>query len=392
MKAVKKILLITDGISPYVLGGMQRHSANLAKYLTMAGIDVTLVHCVGDQQNVPSEDEVNEELFGKTSYRLNDVIGLKFPNAGKLPGHYLKESYQYSDLVYDRLKEELNDYDFIYAKGFTAWKLIEMKRKGSNIPPIGVKFHGYEMFQKPPSFKASFERILLRSPVKWNTLNADYVFSYGAKITDLIKKLGVSDGKIISVPSGIDSEWVRTESLTVNSPVRFVFLGRYERRKGIEELMEAIKSLSDDLKYEFHFIGPIPENKQLSSPKMFYHGAIREKDKLVDLLDSFDVLVCPSHSEGMPNVILEGMARGLAIIATDVGAVRLLVSDKLGHMMEKVDVSELKETLVRFANMNSNDLEAMKKISLETVDKGFRWEIIVQQLIDKIEKVVGKTH
>ena len=33
-----------------------------------------------------------------------------------------------------------------------------------------------------------------------------------------------------------------------------------------------------------------------------------------------DVLICPSYSEGMPNVIIEAAARGLAIIATNVGA------------------------------------------------------------------------
>ena len=41
-----------------------------------------------------------------------------------------------------------------------------------------------------------------------------------------------------------------------------------------------------------------------------------------------DVLVVPSLSEGMPTVILEAMARGKAVIATDVGAVSDLVSEE----------------------------------------------------------------
>ena len=186
-----KILLLTDGITPFVLGGMQKHSANLAKYLTLAGVEVTLVHCVALGDDVPSDKRVNETLFSDGK-KLSKIIGLKFPAMGNIPGHYLKESYRYSEIVYDKVKADLDNYDFIYAKGFSAWKLLHKRSKGIKMPPIGLKFHGYEMFQKPPSFRARIERLFLRKPVKWNTLSADYVFSYGAKITDLIKKIGVT--------------------------------------------------------------------------------------------------------------------------------------------------------------------------------------------------------
>jgi hypothetical protein len=41
-----KILLLTDGIFPFVMGGMQKHSYYLAKYLDKEVVDVTLAHCV----------------------------------------------------------------------------------------------------------------------------------------------------------------------------------------------------------------------------------------------------------------------------------------------------------------------------------------------------------
>ena len=52
------------------------------------------------------------------------------------------------------------------------------------------------------------------------------------------------------------------------------------------------------------------------------------------MYDSCDILLCPSYSEGMPNVILEAMSRGLAIIATNVGAIRLLVSEDNGVLLQ----------------------------------------------------------
>ena len=94
---------------------------------------------------------------------------------------------------------------------------------------------------------------------------------------------------------------------------KFVFVGRNERRKGIEELNAAIRQLKTEKlpPYEIHFIGPIPREHQLTGDHIFYHGEIRDTQKIKELLRASDILICPSHSEGMPNVILEGMASGL---------------------------------------------------------------------------------
>ena len=383
-----KILLLTDGITPFVLGGMQKHSANLAKYLTLAGVEVTLVHCVAREKEIPSDDEVNSMLFSGQQ-KLDKIIGLKFPSLGKAPGHYLKESYRYSEMVFEKVKDDLYNYDFIYAKGFSAWELLHKKSKGMKMPPIGVKFHGYEMFQKPPSFRAKIERLFLRKPVKWNTLNADYVFSYGAKITDLIKKIGVTEDKIIEIPSGIDNTWIRESIIEVSSPVKFVFLGRYERRKGIEELNDVLNDIIENNDFEFHFIGPIPMDKQIKNDKIVYHGVVQDKTKLTGLLDAGDVLVCPSHSEGMPNVILEGMARGMAVIAKDVGAVRLLVSEKVGVLLKKIDKEELKQAIFKLSNLEPAKLLEMKMNSLELVSNDFKWESIAEQVIGEVKKVIN---
>jgi len=385
---IMKVLLITDGITPFVMGGMQRHSANVAKYLTLAGVEVTLVHCVADGEKIPSEDDVNQSLLLKER-RLTKVIGFNFPSMGKMPGHYLKESFQYSEMVFTKVKDDLEQFDFIYAKGFTAWKLLHKKSKGMQMPPIGVKFHGYEMYQKPPSFRAKVERLFLRKPVKWNTTNADFVFSYGAKITDLIKGLGVADDRIISIPSGIDDSWIRESPLLVKKPVKFVFLGRYERRKGVEELNVVLKEIIQSENFEFHFIGPIPKEKQIDNSRILYHGPVQDKEKLIDLLDSGDVLVCPSHSEGMPNVILEGMARGMAVIATNVGAVKLLFSKDIGILIERINILDLKNAITTLSKMSEAELIMMKKNSLSVVEKEFKWERIANKLIESIDKVTG---
>ncbi|WP_066755434.1 glycosyltransferase family 4 protein [Crocinitomix algicola] len=379
-----KILLITDGITPYVTGGMQRHSANLAKYFTLQGVEVTLVHCVSHHQSIPSETDVNKELFGDTTTKLDKIIGLHFPKPGKFPGHYIRNSYKYSQLVYESI--DFSQFDFIYAKGYTAWHALALKKKDIKLPPIGVKFHGYEMFQDMPSLKQKIESKLLKKPTKWNNENADYIFSYGGKITDLIlKEFKVKRENVLDFTSGLNSDWLRNDIQSSQSPLKFVFMGRDEERKGLKDLNSVLENLPTELTYEFHFIGPIPKEKQLKDPKFTYHGQLNSKSEICDILDNMDVLVCPSHAEGMPNVILEGMARGLAIVATDTGAVEMLVDHTNGFCIPTHDANALTSALLNLINTDLPRLENLRRRSLQKIKTQFLWNSLIKNMIMSIE-------
>lgn len=383
------ILLLTDGITPFVTGGMQRHSANLAKYFTLAGAKVSLVHCVENGKSQPSDQEVNESLFGGDAHKLYKIYTYNFPVKGKMVGHYIRNSYLYSKLILEDL--DLNDVDFVYAKGFTGWHYMELKKKNTSLPPIGVKFHGYEMFQKKVSFKEKLKALLLKGPTTWNNENADVVFSYGGKITDLIlRNTKVSKDKIFDFTSGIGEEWlVNSESLKQSSNnVKFVFVGRYETRKGINELNVALNKLLKTENFEFHFIGPIPEEAKIKHEKLVYHGEINNKESIQEILDEMDVLVCPSHSEGMPNVILEGMARGLAILATDVGAVEFIVSESNGIIIPPLNQKSLESAIVSFSNLPKEALFKLKVNSFNKIQNEYLWDKIATKILDTINKVV----
>lgn len=382
-----KIALLTDGITPFVTGGMQRHSANLAKYLTLAGVEVTLVNCVAYGDVKPIEDEVNKSLFGdRSEVKLNNIISFHFPKAGKLPGHYIMNSYAYSKSIFERLEEEWQQFDFVYAKGFCGWYFMEQKKKGMKLPPIGVKFHGYEMFQDLPSLSQRLQAKLLRRPTKWNNQNADVVFSYGGKISEIItSQCKVDTKKVWEFTSGIDSDWLRKTDLTLPTKTKkFIFIGRDEKRKGLSELNKVLGELRDQ-KFEFNFIGPIPEEKRLNDSRFIYHGELRTKEEICEVLDSSDVLVCPSHSEGMPNVILEGMARGLAIIATNVGAVEMLIDDENGLLIDPLNHSQLKNAIIKLIRLEIDELLSMRKVSRNKIENNFLWDKVVMDLLKEIE-------
>lgn len=372
------IALITDGIYPYVMGGMQKHSYFLAKHFAQQGINVDLYHYTNDPSQYPLPF-TDEELKFITS------IKIAYPQSRHFPGHYLYERYLYSKKIYEILESRPLP-DFIYAKGFAGWYLLKKRDKKLLEIPFGVNFHGYEMFQKWPDIKTGIKLQLLKWPVKYHIKNANFLFSYGGKISDIIKKLG-GDSKIIEIPTGISSDWIRSiEEIKTNKKRKFIFVGRAERRKGIEEINNAIKKLSGRQDFEFHFIGPITSKMQLKTKNTYYHGSIRDQYRLRKILDDMDILVCPSYSEGMPNVIMEGMSRGLAIIATDVGAVNLMVNHQNGWLIKNNPKKNLLQCLKDAISIDTYSLEQMKHHSIQKVINNFTWEKVINKTISEIKK------
>lgn len=379
-----KILVVTDGISPFVVGGMQKHSAGLIKYLVLRGHDVTMIHCLPSGANKPSHVEVRESM-GLSQDASLKIITLYFPPSGFLPGHYLKSSYQFSNKAFDAVQKDIESFDFIYTKGFTGWYFIAQKLKGKKLPRIGVKFHGYEMFQPGGSFTMKLKKYLLKGTVQWISQHADVVFSYGSKITDVIKSIGVDPKRIIEIPTGIESHWIANQKQRESLPRKFLFIGRYERRKGIEELQAAILNREESSEVEFHFIGPIDHSKRVKRKDIVYHGEIKEAAKIIEIMDTCHVLLCPSHSEGMPNVILEAMSRGMAVIATTVGAVDRLVDDNTGWLIAPGDMEGLQKAIQTAVNETDKAIQAKGTAAIQKVKEQFLWEKIIELTERNIE-------
>ncbi|MBI4947149.1 MAG: glycosyltransferase family 4 protein [Bacteroidetes bacterium] len=375
-----RIALLTDGLHPYVIGGMQKHSFYLAKYFAKNKVHVDLYHT-----NQSKYDITKLEFFSDEERKYINSFVIDFPDFGKLPGHYIRESFEYSRRIFELFRSNAR-VDFVYAKGFAAWKLIGEKKNGFKCSPIGVKFHGMNMYDKAYSFKSRVEQWMLRSPANFNLTHADYIFSYGGKVTDLIvQKAHIPQEKIIEIPTGIEPSWLN-EFIHVPSVVRnFIFVGRYDKIKGIEDLTQSIKQLSSD-NFKFHFVGPIPDIEKIKLENVIYHGSISDIEKMKSIYRDSDVLVCPSYSEGMPNVILEAMASGLSVIATDVGAVNLMVSKENGWLLSSPGSKEIADAIMKAINISENELISMKKKSVTIVKEKYLWDKIILDTINAIAK------
>jgi len=226
---------------------------------------------------------------------------------------------------------------------------------------------------------------MFRPAVKSNCEMADVVYSLGGKLTGILE--GVTQSrKIREIPIGVQRDWLRPiEEVKASPKLKAAFIGRYERRKGIEELNVVMKRLANS-SIDFHLIGPIDKNKQVDMPHVTYHGLIKKEENIRSIFDDCDMLLVPSLAEGMPTVILEGMARGLTIVASDVGAVSIEVGDENGRLIKAGSIDELEKAIRYLASLPLHVLTEMKRTSRKKVENLFLWERIIDLTLQQMNE------
>lgn len=373
-----KVALLTDGVTPFVIGGMQRHSRMLAEHLARQGVLVKVFHTVFDAGRATAAREfagIPEDAGERLSAEF-----IPYPDVSRMPGHYLREEAEYSRRILERYLAIGCAPDFIYAQGLTALAFLRHRDAGHALPPIGVNTHGYGMFQAAGTLRMSLQHLMLRPAFARVNRGADRVFCFSGKIREIVeRRLGIPAARIVEVPNAVDESWIADSVPASAGTRRFTFIGRYERCKGVEELLGAIRRLPPE-GWRLDFIGPIPERHRIEHPNVRFHGPVSGADRLMAFLDDSDCLLCPSYSEGMPTVILEAMARGNAIIATDVGATRELVRPGNGILLNWPTAEGIAEAMRTITGMDAAGLGRLKATSLERV-RAYTWHEVARRHI-----------
>jgi glycosyltransferase involved in cell wall biosynthesis len=144
------------------------------------------------------------------------------------------------------------------------------------------------------------------------------------------------------VPNAIEpADYARTQTIAGArqklgvDPRAFVIgaVGRFSVEKGVDRAIRTLAELRPRYPHaQLHLIGEGPERAKLEAlaRELGVIGAVRFWGWQADskpFYEAMDALLLPSHTEGLPNVVLEAMAMGVPVAATDVGGVRELLDE-----------------------------------------------------------------
>lgn len=133
-----------------------------------------------------------------------------------------------------------------------------------------------------------------------------------------------SMAKLVIIPNAVDREIFHPPSAPrVGTTARVGTVGRLDKEKGFDVLIEAVRMLKSPRAVEVLIVGEGPERSRLEEQAadlpINFLGPLSPGAAVADFLRSLDVFVLPSvFREGRPNVILEALAIGLPVVATDI--------------------------------------------------------------------------
>ncbi|MDP2528661.1 MAG: glycosyltransferase [Candidatus Palauibacterales bacterium] len=171
---------------------------------------------------------------------------------------------------------------------------------------------------------------------------------------------------------------------------------RVEKEKGLRELGDAFERVSvfhpeawlvvvGDGSYRSEFKRWV-ESRGLAS-RVFLPGACPHGE-IPRWLNAADVFVLASHNEGLPNVVLEAMACGLPVVATDVGGTGEAVIDgRTGLLVTATEVEPLTRSLERVV-ADSTLRERLGAASRARAVETFGWRGSAESLIELYQETV----
>lgn len=133
--------------------------------------------------------------------------------------------------------------------------------------------------------------------------------------------------------------------------LRLLFLGEIGERKGVFDILAALKDLPEKDRVHLDIGGNRMENELRAKIKEYglsdcvtFHGFVGGEQKL-SLLEKAHIFILPSWNEGLPIAILEAMSYGCAVISTPVGGIPEVVKEN-GILVHPGNIDEIAKAIV----------------------------------------------
>lgn len=224
------------------------------------------------------------------------------------------------------------------------------------------------------------------------TLNKfDKIFPISHWEIPFLLKLGVQKKKIVYIPNGIPPEFFSLKK-QAKEENKILFLARISPKKKVVTLVSSISFLKDK-KIKIEIVGPVEESyfetlKKLISDlnvasRITFSKPIYDLRSKIKKIDSCKIYILPSRVEGMPQSLIEVMARGKIVIGSNSLAIRDLIKDKRnGYLFEFDNPRELARVIDEILSTKNQNFI---KNNAKKFVKNFSWD----RVINKIEKEIA---
>lgn len=274
---------------------------------------------------------------------------------------------------------------FLYPDGYAALKI----GKALGVPVVAMAV-GSDVHNIRDRFSAMHTRTVLRE--------ADFLIAISDDLRKRMVAMGAPPEKTRAILSGCDaSVFHPRERLEARRRLHIdrnaeavVYIGRMDVKKGLRELVEAAASLHP-LRPGLHvyMVGEGPDRPliegaiQANNAASYIHALPGcAFDDVAVWMAASNLVTLPSYMEGYPNVVVEALASGRPVVATNVGGIPEILSDEYGCLVPPRDPSRLAQALASVLD-RAWDAKAISAHGSRS------WETVAGELLEIFESLIS---
>jgi len=249
------------------------------------------------------------------------------PSYGHSVGSYIYKKLEKPDLLHSH---------FAYPDGYGMLKLVDRW----NIPLVAHLRGAFRVATGEATFKTIKKKLM-------EVLErADLIFTVSHSVKEEYALMGVSREKMVVMPNGVNSSLfypMKQDEARDRLPPELreetgkliLFVGYLRKRKGVDHLIEAMPTIiKEHPDTRLILIGEgslknqlVKRSRELSIGNHITFLSNIPHTRMVNYINASELVVLPTLAEGRPNIVLEAMLCGKAVVATNVSGIPELVRD-----------------------------------------------------------------
>lgn len=337
----KRLLILCPLYSPQT-GGLQNHAEQFNMHMAQRGF-IIRVFTPQLSPQAPLRESPEKNI---------DVI--RFPAWEIIPNYPLPKLWQ--PLFWKQLQLALHEpFDCILSRTrfFITSPMAFIIAKAKQVLWLHVE-HGSDYVQLLNPLTSLFARAYDEILGRFIFLTADMLVANSQASAAFVKKLAPK--RVVHVIyRGVEVQKIAAiKAKTLPYPLIVSFAGRLIDGKGVADLLKAFSKINQP-GVHLQVIGDGPQRRNLEhlaeklhiTQQITFYGDT-PWDEVIAYLKASDIVVNPSYTEGLPTSVIEAALCDCAIIATDVGGTREIISDKKsGLLISPRDTTQLATALQR---------------------------------------------
>ena len=370
------------------ISGMSVYALNLLRALSEAGHDVTMI------------SQYRDDAFGKGVYGGGPppavpgvrVIGLEQKGEAE-SGDFERDIDEIVETI--TAEHARQPFDLLHAQyGYpTGWAVL-LASRALGVPNL-VSIQGGDGHWVGSCCEA--HRLAMTRVLDHAGAVLIGCRSFANEVTE---RLGTDPARFTIVPGAVDTTRFvpDTRPRDPAAPPVLLYHGRVDRRKGVLDMIEALRRLRDerlDFRLVLSGIGPDLEaaTQRLAETGLDAVTTMRgyvDYDHAPEAYEGADIFVSPTYAEGFSNTILEAMATGLATISCRVvGVVDCLRDGENGLLTEPGDIEALASGLRRLITDRALR-ERLAEAALEECRRVYSWSAVAARIMNVYAEVVHR--